>query len=69
MLQEGVPQNDIAKKLRLWKDENFTLLRRISLKQIGDQIQRLAEIDYAIKRGQAQPRVAIEQLVLRLAAM
>jgi len=69
MLQEGVPQNDIAKKLRLWKNENFTLLRRISLKQIGDQLQQLAAIDYAIKRGQAQPRIAIEQLVLRLAAL
>ncbi len=69
MLEGGVPRQDIANKLRLWKDEQFTQLKRLSLKQIGDQIQQLAETDYAIKRGQAQPRIAIEQFVLKMAAM
>jgi DNA polymerase-3 subunit delta len=71
MLQEGYSEYDIAKKLWLGRNKNaqLTLLKRLSLKQIGDQIQQLAATDYAIKRGQARPRIAIEQLVLRLAAL
>jgi DNA polymerase III delta subunit len=45
------------------------LLRRLSLKQIGDQIKQLAETDYAIKKGLAQPRVSIEQMVLKMTTM
>jgi len=71
MMQEGLNEYEIAGKARIFynKEEQFALLRRLSLKQIGDQIQQLAETDYAIKRGQAQPRIAIEQLVLRMAAL
>ncbi|MCJ7729260.1 MAG: DNA polymerase III subunit delta [Sedimentisphaerales bacterium] len=71
MLQEGYSQNDIVGKLRMWynKESQFTLLKRLSLKQIGDQIQQLAETDYAIKKGLAQPRIAIELLVLRLCSI
>ena len=71
LLMEGNSQYDVAGKLRIWnnKESLFAQLKRLSLKQIGDQIQRLAETDYAIKRGQAQPRIAIEQFVLQLAAL
>jgi DNA polymerase III subunit delta len=71
LLLEGHSQYDIAGKLRIWnnKESLFAQIKRLSLKQIGDQIQRLAETDYAIKRGQAQPRIAIEQFVLQLAAL
>ncbi len=71
MLDEGCSQYDVAGKARIFynKEAHFALLKRLSLKQIGDQIQRLAEIDYAIKRGQAQPRIAIEQFVLQLAVL
>jgi len=71
LLMEGNSQYDVAGKLRIWnnKESLFAQIRRLSLKQIGDQIQRLAETDYAIKRGQAQPRIAIEQFVLQLAAL
>ena len=71
MLDEGCSQYDVAGKARIFynKEAHFALLKRLSLKQIGDQIQRLAETDYAIKRGQAQPRIAIEQFVLQLAAL
>jgi DNA polymerase-3 subunit delta len=71
LLLEGHSQYDVAGKLRIWnnKESLFAQLKRLSLKQIGDQIQRLAETDYAIKRGQAQPRIAIEQFVLQLAAL
>ena len=71
MMQEGLNEYEIAGKARIFynKEVHFALLKRLTLKQIGDQIQLLAETDYAIKRGQAQPRIAIEQLVMRLAAM
>ncbi len=69
MLAEGQSVNSIAGKLRMWynKEAQFRQVRKLSLKQIGDRLQELAGIDYAIKRGQAQPRVAMEQLVLNIA--
>jgi DNA polymerase-3 subunit delta len=71
LLLEGHSQYDVAGKLRIWnnKESLFAQIKRLSLKQIGDQIQLLAATDYAIKRGQAQPRIAIEQFVLQLAAL
>ncbi len=71
LLMEGNSQYDVAGKARIFynKEAHFALLKRLSLKQIGDQIQLLAAADYAIKRGQAQPRIAIEQFVLQLAAL
>ena len=60
-------------KQKLWlgynADAQFAQLRQLTIRQIGDQLKQLAEIDYAIKRGQAQPRIAIEQLVLKMAAL
>jgi DNA polymerase III delta subunit len=41
----------------------------MTLKQIGEGIQQLAGIDYAIKTGRTTPQVAIEQLVLNLGGM
>lgn len=71
MLDEGCSQYEVAGKARIFynKEAHFALLKRLTLRQIGDQIQRLAETDYAIKRGQAQPRIAIEQFVLQLATL
>ena len=71
MLDEGCSQYDVAGKARIFynKEAHFALLKRLTLRQIGDQIQRLAETDYAIKRGQSQPRIAIEQFVLQLAVL
>jgi len=70
MLEKGSPRSEIEKKLRLWrnKDGFFAQLRQMSLKQIGKYLQRLAETDYAIKTGQTKAKVAMEQLVLSLAA-
>ncbi|MHC4666552.1 MAG: DNA polymerase III subunit delta [Planctomycetota bacterium] len=67
MLQEGVRPADIVTRLRIWsnKDSFFLQLRRMPLKKIGDILQQLADIDYAIKTGRTKPQVAIEQLVLR----
>ncbi|MGD0572094.1 MAG: DNA polymerase III subunit delta [Sedimentisphaerales bacterium] len=71
MLDEGCSQYDVAGKARIFynKEAHFALLKRLTLRQLGDQIVRLAETDYAIKRGQAQPRIAIEQFVLQLATL
>jgi DNA polymerase-3 subunit delta len=71
LLEEGYSQYEVAGKARIFynKEAHFSLLKRLTLKQIGDQIQQLAETDYAIKRGQAQPRIAIEQLVLQMTAL
>lgn len=71
MMQEGLSEYEIAGKARIFynKQAQFALLKRLSLKQLGDHIQQLAETDYAIKKGLAQPRITIEQLVLRMATL
>lgn len=70
MLDKGTHPKQIAKILRIWGDTNgfFAQLRQRSLRQIGRYIQQLAETDYAIKTGRANAKVAMEQLVLQLAA-
>jgi DNA polymerase-3 subunit delta len=71
LLEQGVRPYEVAGRLRIWgnKDSFFTQLRKMSLKQIGDTLQQLAGIDYAIKTGRTKPQVAIEQLVLKLTAV
>lgn len=68
MLEKGTNTEQVAKRLRIWwnKDRFFAQLRSVSLAQIGVFLQELAHIDYAVKTGQTQAPVAIEQLVLRL---
>jgi DNA polymerase-3 subunit delta len=68
MLEKGARPGDIAKKLRIWSNQEgfFSQLRNMSLKQIGSILQQLAVIDFKIKTGQTKAEVAIEQLVLNL---
>jgi len=70
LLEKGVRHSEVADRLRIWgnKDGFFALLRQMSLKQIGEYLQQLGETDYAIKTGQTKAPVAMEQLVLGLAA-
>ena len=70
LLEEGVRPAEIAKRLRIWsnKDGFFLQLRKLSLKQLGENLQQLAGLDYGIKTGRAKAQVAIEQLVLSLTA-
>lgn len=70
MLEKRTSPADIANRLRLWsnKDRFFAQLQRLSLPQIAALLDELAAIDFATKTGQAQAPVAIEQLVLKLAA-
>ncbi len=69
LLKKGIRQKEITNQFRLWNHENkfFAQLRQMSLKQIGEYLQELAETDYAIKTGQTKAPVAMEQLVLKLA--
>ena len=70
LLEKGLNPGQVVGKLRIFgkKDAFFAQLRKMSLRQIGDCIEQLAATDYAIKTGQTKARVAIEQLVLKLAA-
>lgn len=70
LLDKGLRPDIIEKRLRIWGNTNafFARLRKISLKQIGQYLQQLGETDYKIKTGQTQTKVAMEQLVLSLAA-
>jgi len=69
LLDKGTPRKQIEGRLRIWGDTNgfFAQLRQRSLKQIGQYLQQLAETDYAVKTGRAKAKVAMEQLVLKLA--
>jgi DNA polymerase III delta subunit len=68
LLNKGVHQRQIESRLRIWGDTNafFKNLRQISLKQVGQYLELLGETDYAIKTGQTQVQVAMEQFVLKL---
>jgi len=70
LLEKGVRPGEIVHRLRIFGDREsfFAQLRKMSLKQIGVNLQRLAAADYAIKTGRTRAPVAIEQLVLNLAA-
>lgn len=69
LLEKGLRINEIAGRLKIWsnKESFFSQVHKVTLKQIGSLLERLAQIDYAIKTGRTKARVAVEQLVLRLA--
>lgn len=70
LLEKGVGREQVANKVKVWsnKDSFFAQVRKLSLKQIGGYLQKLGEIDHAIKTGRTKTPVAMEQLVLELAA-
>ena len=69
LLEDNVRPDEIATQLRIWsnRDGFFAQLRKVTLKQLGAGLKRLAAIDYAIKTGRARPQVVMEQFVLKLA--
>ncbi|MCK4913922.1 MAG: DNA polymerase III subunit delta [Planctomycetes bacterium] len=69
MLEKGSTTYETANKLRIFgnKDAFFVQLRKINLKQIAANLQRLAQIDYEIKTGRTKANVAIEQMVVSMA--
>ncbi len=68
MLQDNQNPMQIAAKLSIYgkKDNFFRIVGKLSQKQIGDMIQKLAVTDFEIKTGQTTAKVAIERLVLKL---
>jgi len=70
LLEKGTRRGEVEKRLRIWgnADGFFAQLQKMSLKQIGGYLQQLGETDYAIKTGQTNAKVAMEQLVLKLTA-
>jgi DNA polymerase-3 subunit delta len=70
LLEKGLRYDEIAKKVQVWSNQDsfFAHVRKLSLKEIGRYLQKLGEIDHAIKTGQTKARVAMEQLVLGLVA-
>jgi len=70
LLDRGVPPGAMIKRLGIFGDRDgfFAQVRQMSLKQIGDNLRHLAEIDYEIKTGRTKAPVAMEQMVLKLAA-
>ncbi len=68
MLQNGERPDGIARKLRIWNQEQFFgVLKKMTLKKIGDLLRQLAEIDYQIKTGRATAQTMIESMIVNLA--
>ena len=69
LLEKGVSPREVLQRLHIWGDTDgfFAQLRKLSLRQIGAYLQRLAETDHAIKTGRTTTPVAMEQFVLELA--
>lgn len=69
LLSKGLHKDKIAGQLKIWpnKEGFFAQIRALTLEQIGALLEQLALIDYAIKTGRTKAKVAVEQLVLRLA--
>ncbi len=69
LLEKGKSTAEISAALRIWrgKEESFfSHLRKMSLRRIGEILEKLTEIDYAIKTGRTKTEVAAEQLVLEM---
>ena len=67
MLQKGLSPEIVSKKLRIWNgDEFFGTLENMTLKQVGDCLKQLTEIDYGIKTGKATAQTAIEAMIVSL---
>ena len=68
LLDKGLDNHQVANKLGIWgqKDAFFKQVRRVSLEQIGSVLRELGRIDYLVKTGGADCKVAIEHMVMRL---
>jgi len=68
LLQKGSNTGEISKRLQIWtnKESFFKILRLVSFAQLADVLQRLAVMDYQIKTGRTNPRVAAEQFLFQL---
>ena len=71
MLEKGQRTDAIAQQIniRSHKEQFFSQVRSLSLHRIGSLIEKLANIDYAVKTGRAKVQEEMEDLVLRLASV
>ena len=71
MLQKGINKAQVTKQLRIWGNEAafFTQVSKLSLQSLGAVIAELAKIDHAMKTGGMNGKVAIEQLIFKLALL
>jgi len=68
LLAKGERPDMIAKKLRIWnQQEFFGILKKTGLKKIGDCLRQLAQFDYEIKTGKASAQTAIESMIVEFA--
>jgi len=68
LVQKGEKPDAIARKLRIWnQQEFFSIIKKTGLKRIGDLLRQLAEIDYGIKTGRATAQTAIESMIVQFA--
>ena len=70
LLEKGLSISAVAGALRVWSNKEgfFRQLDRVTLRQLAENLQELAWIDYAMKTGQTKAPVAMERLVLKLAS-
>jgi DNA polymerase-3 subunit delta len=70
LLDKGLNKNQVASQLGIWgnQDAFFGQLAKVTLEKIGAVLAELARIDYLVKTGQTNVKIALEQLVLRLGA-
>jgi DNA polymerase-3 subunit delta len=71
LLEKGITPPEVSKRLRVWRTKEqsfFAQVRKMTLPQLSRILSQLGTIDYAIKTGQTKAQVAVEQLVLKLAA-
>ncbi|OHB48844.1 MAG: DNA polymerase III subunit delta [Planctomycetes bacterium GWF2_41_51] len=68
LLAKGERPDMIARKLRIWnQQEFFGIIKKTGLKKIGDCLRQLAEFDYQIKTGKATAQTAIESMIIQFA--
>jgi len=67
-LARGEQPQKIAREMKIWRNKQrfFAQLQELSLRQIGQYLQRLGRTDYEIKTGRTRTPVAMEQFVLEL---
>jgi DNA polymerase-3 subunit delta len=72
MLDNGVDRTRVAKAVNIWPQNRqhafFRLINKLTLREIAKLHSQLADIDYETKTGRTTVKVAIEKLVLSLAA-
>jgi DNA polymerase-3 subunit delta len=69
LMRNGVERNEVARTMRLpyGKQEDFlATARRADADRLAWNLQRIAQVDLAIKTSQATPRLQIEMLVCEL---